>query len=232
MGCGEEWEEGQDAKSLQAEKSSTFKSCLAWHLGACVGRAHSQPGWGFRGMSHIAGLEALPWTLTRALQVSSAGSLQIARRQTTKYGSEIFVKEYFFFFRLATNYENQDLEWAPPWLTNLDYGALSLVCSWIAPGGALTHSVISLAPRPSQWGRRVGRLTLLLCDACSQAPAFLVLNLAVGSVSQLPAPSTELGAACHGPGLPSSLKPHCCSAGLQPERLSSSGIISIIHPQD
>lgn len=97
MGCGEEWEEGQDAKSLQAEKSSTFKSCLAWHLGACVGRAHSQPGWGFRGMSHIAGLEALPWTLTRALQVSSAGSLQIARRQTTKYGSEIFVKEYFFF---------------------------------------------------------------------------------------------------------------------------------------
>lgn len=139
---------------------------------------------------------------------------------------------FFFFFRLATNYENQDLEWAPPWLTNLDYGALSLVCSWIAPGGALTHSVISSAPRPSQWGRRVGRLTLLLCDACSQAPAFLVLNLAVGSVSQLPAPSTELGAACHGPGLPSSLKPHCCSAGLQPERLSSSGIISIIHPQD
>lgn len=139
MGCEEEWEEGQDAKSSQAEESSMFKSCLAWHLGAYVGRAHAQPGWGFLGMSHIAGLEASPWPLTPSLQVSSPGSLQIARRKTTKYGSEIFVKEYFFFFFLhATDYENQDLEWAPPWLINLEYGALSLS----APGqhqGALSH---------------------------------------------------------------------------------------------
>lgn len=136
MGCEEEWEEGQDAKSSQAEKSSMLS-----HLGACVGRAHAQPGWGFLGMSHIAGLQASPWPLTRSLQVSSPGSLQIARRQTTKYGSKIFVKEsllFFFFFWHATNYENQDLEWAPPWLINLEYGALSLS----APGqhqGALSH---------------------------------------------------------------------------------------------
>ena len=102
IGCGEEWEEGEDAKSFQAEKSSTFKSCLDWHLGIYVGRAHAQPGWGFLGMSHIAGLEASPWTLTLSLQVSSPGSLQIARGLTTKYGSEIFVKEYFFFL-LACN---------------------------------------------------------------------------------------------------------------------------------
>lgn len=147
IGCGEEWEEGEDAKSFQAEKSSTFKSCLDWHLGICVGRAHAQPGWGFLGMSHITGLEASPWTLTLSLQVSSPGSLQIARGLTTKYGSEIFVKEYFFFFWHATNYENQDLEWGPPRLGNLEYGATFTVCAWTAPGGALTSSGISFGPK-------------------------------------------------------------------------------------
>lgn len=202
MGCEEEWEEGQDAKSSQAEESSMFKSCLAWHLGAYVGRAHAQPGWGFLGMSHIAGLEASPWPLTPSLQVSSPGSLQIARRKTTKYGSEIFVKEYLFFFLLACNRLWKSRPRMSPTVTYKSWiWSTFTVCSWTAPGGALTYSVISLAPRPSQWGRRVGRLTLLLCKACSQASAFLVVNLAVGSVSQLLAPSTELVAACRGPGL-------------------------------
>ena len=192
MGCEEEWEEGQDAKSSQAEKSSMLS-----HLGACVGRAHAQPGWGFLGMSHIAGLQASPWPLTRSLQVSSPGSLQIARRQTTKYGSKIFVKEsLLFFFLLACNKLWKSRPRMSPTVAYKSWiWSTFTVCSWTAPGGALTYSVISLAPRPSQWGRRVGRLTLLLCKAWSQDSAFLVVNLAVGSVSQLLAPSTELVAA-------------------------------------
>ena len=190
MGCGEEWEEGEDAKSFQAEKSSTFKSCLDWHLGVCVGRAHAQPGWGFLGMSHIAGLQASPWTLTGSLQVSSPGSLQIARGQTTKYGSEIFVKEYFFFL-LACN---------KLWKSRPRMSPTTTWKSWIwstftvAPGqhqGALSHlRGFPLAPRPSQWGSRVRRLILLLWNACSQAPAFLVLNLPSSGVC-VSAPGSE-----------------------------------------
>ena len=64
----------------------------------------------------------------------------------------------------------------------------------VAPGqhqGALSHlRGFPLAPRPSQWGSRVRRLILLLWNACSQAPAFLVLNLPSSGVC-VSAPGSE-----------------------------------------
>lgn len=124
------------------------------------------------------------WTWGLTLNSDSVSSSQLTRLTANCRGADHKVWEWdlcqrvsVFFFWHATNYENQDLEWTPPWLTNLEYGALSLS----APGqhqGALSHlRGFLLAPRPSQWGRRVGRLILLLWNACSQAPAFLVQNL-------------------------------------------------------
>lgn len=137
------------------------------------------------------------WTWGLSLNADSVSSSQLPWLTANCQGADHKVWEwdlcqrvFVFFFWHATNYENQDLEWAPPRLRNLEYGALSLS----APGqhqGALSHlQGFPLAPRPSQWGSGVRRLILLLWNARSQAPPFLVLNLPSSGVC-VSAPGSE-----------------------------------------